>query len=160
MKEKNTILIIDDNTDTINILYNAIAEKITTNILCCTDVENGLRLCLTNTPDLVIYKTNKKTDQAKRLSKIIKKNNETSNTVFLLICSEDNSDLKCSGVDLYMKCPVDPTHLVTTVVTLLRLKDLDDLFNRCPKMEDASNIFHLKRMMHDKLPERIEVLEL
>ena len=159
MENKHSILIIDDNTKTIGIIHSIISNTITDNIICCTDIEKGLRICKEKTLDLVIFKTYGNANFAKRLSDTIK-DNKKNKTTFLLISQKASDEVNCSGVDLYMKCPIVPKHLVASVKTLLRLKDLDDLFLKEPKREEETNIFYLKKMLHEKLPQISEKIGL
>jgi two-component system alkaline phosphatase synthesis response regulator PhoP len=126
MSSKQRILIVDDEPDILEFLgFNLEAEGY--QVYQATNGSEGLHMCKTHLPDLVLMDVMMPVMDGIEACIEIRKNPDTAQTVvcFLTARAEDYSQIAGleAGADDYITKPVKPRVLISKIKSLLRRKD-------------------------------------
>ncbi len=140
MENKQTILIVDDTKDNIDILINLLNNY---DVIPALDGNTALEIIEEENIDLILLDIMMPIMDGFEVCKILKKNPKTVNIpIIFLTAKSDNEDIKIGfelGAVDYITKPFNPSELISRVKTHLELKSYQDILEEKVQQEMEKN---------------------
>ena len=124
-RDKDVILIVEDNIDLVNYMVDILHEQY--DIYFCFNGNEGYRQALNLIPDLIITDLMMPEMNGIQLSKKLKSNNETSHIPIILLTARSDKKSKIKGFDMgvddYITKPFDNEELISRIGNLITKRD-------------------------------------
>lgn len=123
--EKKTILVIDDEPDTVQLFEDILSIKY--NVLTAHSGATGIKIALSSLPNLILLDAWMPGITGYDVSKTLKKNSKTQTTPIIIITaavgSDDQDKARACGADYYLKKPFENSELLVLLDRFLEFTE-------------------------------------
>ena len=151
MKKENTILIVDDNKENLEVLFSTL-EDLDVKLLIAKDGNQALKIASTAKPDIILLDIMMPEMDGYEVCSKLKKDKELRDISILFISALNQVGDIIKGLDLgahdYISKPFNPSEVISRVKTQLAIKNLSlELKDKNEQLETQNNeLLELQRI--------------